>query len=94
MADAMLHRAEVAALQIIIVIGVIALLIWACVLYIKAHDHETNPRREDLPPVCVRTCANVAPECYERDEECRDYEPRRLRKKYDPKTGEVETCRD
>lgn len=94
MADAVLHRAEAAALQIGIVLAVLAALIYAAVLYCKAHDHETDPRREDFPPACVRSCANVTPECYERDEECRDFEPKRIRKKYDPKTGEVETCRD
>ena len=89
MEDAILHRAEAAALQVVIVIGILALLVYVTWLYIKAHDHETNPRREDFPPACVRSCANVAPACYDRDEECRDYEPRKIRKHYDPRTGEV-----
>lgn len=87
--DAMLHKAETAAVILIYAAAILAALIYAGWLYYKAHDKDTDFRDEDLPPECIKTCANAGPECINWDDECHLYEPKETRKHYDPRTGEV-----
>ena len=67
--------------------------IWIVMLWtVMLADRWLERRRTErvaLPPECVRTCVNARPECFESESECLRYEPRRVKKTYNPHTGEV-----
>ena len=56
--------------------------------WLQRKERECERDRNDAPE-CMRTCLNAREKCSEREEECYRYEPRRVRKHYDPRTGEV-----
>ena len=56
--------------------------------WLHREQRECERDRNDAPE-CVRTCLNAREECGDREEECLRYEPRRVKKAYNPYTGEV-----
>ena len=107
MNDAVLHRIEAAIVMIAFAACLLCCLGAAAFFalrrserWLKKHRAEAlrEAEAEDEAPECALICANVRPECGERDGVCADFyhpaDDRRVRKTFDPRTGEVTSCRD